>query len=57
MNRPAFYTYNPRHATRAHGPFLERADADRYANELGHVVTTLTGNEILRARIRVVAPR
>lgn len=56
MNRSAFYTFNPAHANKVFGPFLDRAEVDAYAAQRGHDVAALTCNEIIRARIRVTAP-
>lgn len=51
MNRTAFYVYfaNP---NKVYGPFVDRDKAAAYAGGTGKV-TTLTGNDILRGRIRV----
>lgn len=43
MNRQAYYVYFYPNANKVHGPFLEPADAEKYAGDRG-TVTRLTGN-------------
>jgi len=54
MNRAALYVYfeNP---NKVYGPFLLTESAREYAGARG-VIARLTGNEILRCRVRVTAP-
>lgn len=57
MNRQAYYTHKLKAPNTVYGPHPTQNEAEKHASAIGGVVTRLTGNDILRFRIRLVAPR
>jgi hypothetical protein len=55
MERNANYVWFASHPRKVYGPFTDRAAALAYTGSKG-TVQLLTGNEILRCRLNVIAP-